>query len=134
MAGKLKKEILVEKAASIILQCQPKHFEFVTVNWIAQKLGVSAPNLSRAFRQVRKYSVHEFLKMHKLRRAVELLEKKPKATINEIASLLHYSSGSYLTRIFRKSAGASPMGYREAVQKGRKMKADSRRKKETGHR
>jgi AraC-like DNA-binding protein len=99
---------LTRQAIQIILASQPEDFKYLTVNWIARKLGVSVPNLSRAFKQEKGFPLRQYLSEVKLGHCFLLFEQNPKITVKEVAELMDYSSSNYLRKIFRKSNGISP--------------------------
>jgi AraC-like DNA-binding protein len=55
-------------------------------------------------------TVHEFIKKVRLKRAVQLLEKR-KMKITEIAYSVGFSDLNYFSRCFRKEFGVAPSEY-----------------------
>lgn len=104
----IKSILLNFKAIEIISSCKPEDFSYVTVGYVARKLGVSVPNLSRSFKKVFGITIQYFLIQQKMLCALTLMNKKRKITVKELAAALDYNSTSQFIAAFRKHVGRTP--------------------------
>ncbi len=104
----LKRDKLIRQAMDIILKSKPEDFKYLTASWIARKLGVSLPNLSRAFTQVTGINLREFLNRERLVKSFKLMKKKPHLPIKKICEIIDYNNSSYFIHIHVEYYGISP--------------------------
>lgn len=83
------------------------HNEEFGVSELASELGMSRVTLHRKVKSIIKKSVSEFIREARLKRALELLQKKT-GTISEIAYSVGFSSANYFTKCFHKHYGVTP--------------------------
>jgi len=109
----MKKKKVSERAAEIIIRCNPLEFSSLTVGGIAQKLGVTIPHLSRSFRSDRGYTLKEFLVRGKIARSQFILLNSRELKVKDVSALLHFCSTDYFIKVFKKYIGIPPGKYRE---------------------
>jgi len=109
----MKKKRVSERAAEIIIRCNPLEFSSLTVGSIAQKLGITIPHLSRSFRNDRGYTLKEFLVRGKIARSQFILLNNRELKVKDVSSLLHFCSTDYFIKVFKKYIGIPPGKYRE---------------------
>ncbi|MDZ7755820.1 AraC family transcriptional regulator [Rhodohalobacter sp.] len=105
-----KKNILVEKIKSLILEMIHYSDELPKVNdsdYISEKLGYSYNYLSNVFSEVKGMTIQQYIILHKIEKAKELL-LYDELTLTEIAYKLHYSSVGHLSNQFKKITGLTP--------------------------
>jgi two-component system, response regulator YesN len=73
-------------------------------------IGISESYLSRLFRIKTNYSFLEYLRFHRLKKALDLMKDQGKR-INEIARETGFQDMSYFSRTFRKYIGVAPSHY-----------------------
>ena len=109
----MKKKKLSERAAEVIIRCNPLEFSSLTVGLIARKLGVTIPHLSRSFKGDRGYTLKEFLVRGKVARSQFLLLNNRELKVKDVAELLRFCSTDYFIKVFKKYIGIPPGKYRE---------------------
>lgn len=105
-----KKNILVEKIKSIVVEMVHYSDEQPKVNdsdYISEKLGYEYTYLSNTFSEVKGITIQQYIILHKIERAKELL-LYDELSLTEIAYKLHYSSVSHLSNQFKKITGLTP--------------------------
>jgi AraC-like DNA-binding protein len=78
---------------------------------IAASAGLSVPHFHRGFRRAFRTTPHE----HMLRRRMDLARQLLGGTADPIGAVARqcgYEDQFYFSRVFRKSVGASPVGFR----------------------
>lgn len=121
----MKKKKLSERAAEVIIRCNPLEFSSLTVGLIARKLGVTIPHLSRSFKGDRGYTLKEFLVRGKVARSQFLLLNNRELKVKDVAELLRFCSTDYFIKVFKKYIGIPPGKYRE-IYGGNKRKMQVR--------
>lgn len=109
----MKKKKVSERAAEIIIRCNPLEFSSLTVGGIARKLGVTIPHLSRSFRNDRGYTLKEFLVRGKIARSQFVLLNSRELKVKDVSALLHFCSTDYFIKVFKRYVGIPPGKYRE---------------------
>jgi AraC-type DNA-binding domain-containing proteins len=84
----------------------------ITVDTLAQQLGISTGYLNSLFRAQFGKSVYQYLLEHRIKKACELLTMTSKP-IKRIAMEVGYDDSLYFSRVFTKHAGMTPSRYRE---------------------
>jgi AraC-like DNA-binding protein len=114
-----KKSILIEKIKNVITQMIHYSDELPLGNYsdyISEKLGYNYTYLANTFSEVKGITIQQFIIIHKIERAKELLLYN-ELTLTEIAYKLHYSSVAHLSNQFKKVTGLSPSFYKQLKQK-----------------
>jgi len=114
-----KKSILIEKIKNVITEMihycdEPPKANYS--DYISEKLGYDYTYLSNVFSEVKGITIQQFIIIHKIERAKELL-LYDELTLTEISYKLHYSSVSHLSNQFKKVTGLSPSFYKQLKQK-----------------
>jgi len=114
-----KKSILIEKIKNVIVEMVHYADELPKENYseyISNKLGYDYTYLSNLFSEVKGTSIQNFIIMHKIEKAKELL-LYDELNIAEISYQLHYSSPAHLSTQFKKITGLIPSYFKELKQK-----------------
>lgn len=88
-----------------------KNSRTITVNAIAEKLGVTVPYLSHLFKNEFNITLKKYISIKKIERAKILLEETD-TTLTAIAQSLGYKSLRSFELVFTKEVGVTPMNYR----------------------
>ncbi|WP_170110308.1 hybrid sensor histidine kinase/response regulator transcription factor [Flavilitoribacter nigricans] len=97
----------VESAAKEALKKEIK----LTAAFIAGKVFLSERQFARKLKKLSGLTPNEYIQEVKLQKARQLLEQQVYTTVNEVARVSGYSSGSYLTRIYQERFGKKPGDY-----------------------
>lgn len=87
----------------------------ITIEDIAQYVGVSRSHLFRSFETVLKQSPKEYLTDFRIRQASYLLEHSG-LSITAIANSVGFDNGLYFSKTFHKHKGMSPRAYKNTIQ------------------
>ncbi len=87
----------------------------ITVEDIADYIGVSRSTLFRQFRKVEQLSPKEYLDRYRIQRSAHLLETTG-LTIESVAQSVGYDNGLYFSKVFRRYMNETPSGYRKRMQ------------------
>lgn len=79
---------------------------------LAKRFFVSKCYLSRIFKEVTGFTVNEYINIHRIQKAQELLINS-KYNITEISELLGYESITYFEKVFKKYTETTPLKYRK---------------------
>lgn len=110
---RLKKNVASSKQVAEAIDYIYVHImERVTVNELADYLGVSPTYLSRVFKQETGVAVSEYIRQRKIDMAKNLL-RFSNYDLAEIAYMLAYSSQSHFIQHFRRQMGLTPKAYRD---------------------
>ena len=85
--------------------------EELTGKTVAASLGISESYLGKLFRQHMGYTFLEYLTMHRIRVALDLLSQTDLKTYH-IAEMVGYKDTRYFSDIFKKLVGVTPTQYR----------------------
>lgn len=85
----------------------------LTVENLADRLGYAKYYLTQKFKKETGQNIRDYIRAQKIERAKFLLQNSP-MSIQEISSLLCFSSCSYFATVFRELVGISPQEYRKA--------------------
>jgi AraC-like DNA-binding protein len=116
-----KKAVLIEKIKNVIMEMIHHSDDSPKVNYsdhIAAKLNYDYTYLSNLFSEVKGITIQQFIIVHKIERAKELLIYD-ELNLTEISFKLHYSSVAHLSNQFKKVTGLSPSSYKELKDKRR---------------
>ena len=114
-----KKSLVIEKIKGLITDLIYANEEQPKVNYsiyISEKLGYNYNYLSNIFTEVKGITIQQFIIIHKIEKAKELL-LYDEMSLTEIAHRLHYSSVAHLSSQFKKVTGLSPSFYKHVKEK-----------------
>ncbi len=110
-----KKAVLIEKIKNIITEMIHYSDELPVTNYsayISDKLQYDYTYLSNLFSEVKGITIQQFIIVHKIERAKELL-MYGELNLTEISYRLHYSSVAHLSNQFKKITGLSPSHFKQ---------------------
>ena len=116
-----KKAVLIEKIKNVITEMIHHTDEVPKMNYsdfISQKLDYDYTYLSNLFSEVKGITIQQFIIVHKIERAKELL-LYDELNLTEISYKLHYSSVAHLSNQFKKVTGLSPSHFKQLKNKRR---------------
>lgn len=102
--------ILIERIKNVIVHLVHHSDEIPKLNYsnyISEKLNLDYTYLSNMFSEVQQTTIQNFIIIHKIERAKELLIYD-ELSLYEIANKLNYSSSAHLSAQFKKVTGVSP--------------------------
>ncbi len=102
-----KQDFYVNKAINYINDYYSKD---ISLRDAVEYIGISESYLSRLFRMKTSYSFLEYLRFHRLKKALVLMKDQGKR-INEVARETGFQDMSYFSKTFRKYIGVSPSNY-----------------------
>ncbi len=102
---------LAEAARDMVVNADIEELANLTVSVIARRLGVSLPNLSRAFHKQIGFTLVEFLRSMKYIAFESLMKKDTTLTSTKTLEILDIRSHSNFCKRFKLSAGCSPGKY-----------------------
>ncbi|MCR4695438.1 MAG: response regulator [Pseudobutyrivibrio sp.] len=95
--------------------------EDLSLQELAEKVGLSVPYLSRIFRKEAGCTFVDYLTNLRIRKAIALLHEED-LKIYEIAESVGYTSQQYFSLVFKKKIGISPIDYRMSLSAGQDKK------------
>jgi len=116
-----KRIVLIEKIKNIIIEMILNSDETIKIkfsNFLSEKLHYNYTYLANLFSEVQGISIQQFMILHKIERAKELMFYD-ELSIKEIAYKLNYSSVAHLTNQFKKVTGLSPGHFKQLKDKSR---------------
>ena len=116
-----KKAILIEKIKNVITEMIHYSDELPRMNYsnyISEKLHYDYTYLSNLFSEVKGITIQQFIIIHKIEKAKELL-LYDELNLTEISYQLHYSSVAHLSNQFKKITGLSPSHFKQLKDKKR---------------
>jgi len=116
-----KRAVLIEKINNVITEMIHYSDEVPKMNYsdyISEKLDYDYTYLSNLFSEVKGITIQQFIIIHKIERAKELL-LYDELTLTEIAYRLHYSSVAHLSNQFKKVTGLTPSHFKQLKDKRR---------------
>ncbi len=93
-----------------------KRFAKISIQEIAEELGISKEYMQKLFRKYEGISITEYISNIKIEAACNLLRYSDRK-IQDIAEYLHYGSVSHFSTAFRKKMNQSPKEYRDQNRK-----------------
>ena len=84
----------------------------ITIDDIAQAVGMSRTSLHRKMKQLMGTSPMEFLREARIRKAVKMLETTSK-NVSEIAYQCGFSDPKYFSKCFKSTFGQTPSEYKQ---------------------
>lgn len=116
-----KRAVLIERIQNVITEMVHHSDELPKVNYsdfISEKLNYDYTYLSNLFSEVKGITIQQFIIVHKIERAKELLCYE-ELSLTEISYKLHYSSVAHLSNQFKKVTGLTPSHYKQLKDKMR---------------
>ncbi len=116
-----KKAILIEKIKTVIIEMIHYDNKIPKINFsdfLSQKLEYDYTYLSNLFSETAGATIEQFIIVHKIERAKELIIYD-ELNLTEIASVLHYSSVAHLSNQFKKVTGLTPSFFKSLKKKKR---------------
>lgn len=113
------KSILVDRIKTLIIEMIHYSDTLPKVNfsdYISDTLSYDYGYLSGLFTEVKGITIQQFIILHKIERAKELI-LYDELNLTEIAFILHFSSVAHLSSQFKKVTGQSPSFYKKIGQK-----------------
>ncbi|HUF09782.1 MAG TPA: ATP-binding protein [Rhodothermales bacterium] len=83
-----------------------------TVDWLADEVGLSRRQLERRLRKISRLTPAGFIRLMRLKRAAQLLEKKV-GTVSEVSYRVGFNDPNYFSRLFHQAFGVPPSEYPE---------------------
>lgn len=84
----------------------------LSIQNISKNANISKSVLYRRFHAYFNCTVSEYIHKKRIEKSVELL-KNPDLSIEDIAQIIGYTSGSYYSKAFKKEKGISPLKYKK---------------------
>lgn len=120
-----KKSILIEKIKNVVTEMIHYSDELPRINFsdfISEKLGYDYTYLSNTFSEVKGITLQQYIIVHKIEKAKELL-LYDELNLTEISYKLQYSSVAHLSNQFKKVTGLSPSYYKLLKQRRRDLES-----------
>ncbi len=117
-----KRAVLIERVINVITEMIHYSDELPKVNYsdfISEKLNYDYTYLSNLFAEVRGITIQQYIIIHKIEKAKELL-LYDELNLTEISYKLHYSSVAHLSNQFKKVTGLTPSHFKQLKDKSRK--------------
>ncbi len=117
-----RKAILIEKIKNVITEMIHNSDEEINMNYsaiIVGKLDYDYNYLSTLFSELKGITIQQFIIIHKIERAKELL-RYGELNLTQISYKLHYSSVGHLSNQFKKVTGLSPSAFKKLKYSGRR--------------
>lgn len=116
-----KKMTLIERVKNVIIEMVHYSDMLPKINYsdyISQKLNHDYTYLSNIFSEVKGITIQQFIIIHKIERAKELM-LYDELNLTEISYRLDYSSAAHLSNQFKKITGFSPSHFKHLKEKRR---------------
>ncbi len=110
------KNSISDDVVEYILSCPAEDLESISVGSLAKKFNVNRSHLSQRFKSDKKFTLHDYIVMVKVLRALSLLESEETITIDDLSRKMGFSSTDYFTGIFKKIIGTTPGKYKKCYQ------------------
>lgn len=98
--------------APVIKEIETNFHSRLTVQELSRKVYVTPQYLSRLFGRFLGCSTYEYLTIHRLNKAKELLVSRPHLDIQDIAGLVGFDTPSHFIAMFKKNTGMTPLEFR----------------------
>lgn len=121
-----RKAILIEKIKNVITDMIHNSDEEINMNYsdfIVAKLDYDYNYLSTLFSELKGITIQQFIIVHKIERAKELL-LYGELNLTQISYKLHYSSVGHLSNQFKKVTGLSPSAFKQLKHNSRRAIED----------
>lgn len=80
------------------------------VEKLCEEIGMSRSQLYRKIKALTSYSINDFIRLMRLKRAAQLL-KQDNSSVSEVMRLVGFENQSYFSRSFKEQFGVSPKQY-----------------------
>ena len=110
-----KRAVLIEKIINVITEMIHDTDDLPKMNYsdhISEKLHYDYTYLSNLFSEVKGITIQQFIIIHKIEKAKELL-LYDELNLTEISYQLHYSSVAHLSNQFKKITGLTPTHFKK---------------------
>ena len=110
-----KRSIIIEKIKNVVIEMVHYADEFPKVNfstYLSEKVGYDYTYLSNLFTEVKGTTIQEFIILHKIEKAKELIMYN-EMSIADIAYTLNYSSAAHFSTQFKKVTGLTPSFFKK---------------------
>ncbi len=117
------RSIFIERIKNVVIEMIHYSDELPKINisnYISERLGYNYTYLSNLFSEVQGITLQQFIIIHRIEKAKELL-LYDQLNLSEISYRLQYSSVAHLSGQFRKVTGLTPTFYKNLQKKRRKM-------------
>ncbi|MDQ0360243.1 AraC family transcriptional regulator [Breznakia pachnodae] len=104
----------LEMTKQILAFITHNYGEDITVQTIAESVGISRSECYRSFKKFTSKSPLEYINDHRLSQASRLLVETTR-TISDISMSCGFNSSSYFGKIFKKKYGCTPYAYRKTL-------------------
>jgi AraC-like DNA-binding protein len=118
-----KRSIIIERIKNVIIEMVHVLEDAPEMNYsdyISQKIGYDYTYLANMFSEVKGITIQQFIIIHKIEKAKELL-LYGEFNLTEISYKLNYSSVAHLSSQFKKITGLTPTFYKNMKYKRRGM-------------
>lgn len=89
--------------------------EDITLESVADQVGVSASYLSRLFKEEMGIGFQDFLTNTRIEKAIELLRDAP-ISIRDLADAVGYNNPTYFCKAFKRKTGKTVGAFRESLE------------------
>ena len=104
------------RTSQALAYVEKNYAENITVEKIAEALGVSTSFLCRVFKKEMAMTVHEYLSQYRISKALSLLETH---SVTETGYLCGFCDNSHFISVFKKHMKQTPMQYKNTHSRGR---------------
>jgi AraC-like DNA-binding protein len=114
-----KRSIIIERIQNVVVEMIHYAEELPKSNYsvhISEKMGYDYTYLSNMFAEVKGITLQNYIIMHKVEMAKELILYN-ELNLTEISQLLQYSSVAHLSNQFKKITGLTPSFYKQLKKK-----------------
>lgn len=121
-----KRSVFVERIKNVIIAMVHYSEELPESNhsdYLARELGYDYTYLSNLFSEVKGMTVQQYIIMHKIERAKELILYE-ELNVSEISYRLQYSSVAHFSNQFKKLTGLSPSYYKKLKERRKRNLED----------
>jgi AraC-like DNA-binding protein len=107
-----------EQLAPVLALMEERSAEPLTLEMLAQRLGVSPQHTCHLFQQTLGMRPFEYLKRVRLRKAKELLLQQWDLEVQEVGERVGYGHASYFIKLFKQQEGMTPAQFRGTYRMG----------------
>lgn len=101
-----------EKLHPVITMMQERYHEDLSLNDMAESIGVTCAHLCRLFHQVYDTTPMKYLTHLRLSMAKRYLSSSPEHKVKEIAAMVGFKDAGYFAAVFKKEEGITPDAFR----------------------
>lgn len=112
---KSKHRKLYEASRAIIDNAELEDFADINVSILANKLNVTAPHLSRVFKNESGSNLSDYITTAKMYSSARILENDRELSINSLARMADFANPSYFIKQFKRILGRTPHKFRKNV-------------------